>query len=162
MQASLDPLPNRSQIVKLDEQRRVLLDERALGGEAHPNTAHQGRRVTAHAGAQIVDEAPGGAHAVRGGVRSRVDEHAQEQQAGHPSAQFVDRLNARGVARQQFLDIAAQVRVQGRGAPGRRHGKQARQQPQPRSVTQRPHDKAPRWIVGVRAGVRHGPATISC
>ena len=90
---------------------------------------------------EIVDQPFGGGQLLGVTGPARVDDHAQVLQAGHAPAQLADRDNAGRVARQQLLDLAAQVPVELRRPPRRRDRQQHRQQPESLAVTEGPCDE---------------------
>ncbi len=147
VKAGLDPLADRLQIVERHQAAGVLLDEGPLGRVAGAHVADLALGVAADARGEILQEPLARRQAVGG---ADVDDDAQVLQPRHPVAQLLDGHHARGVARQELLDVAAQVTVEGDGPPDRRDRREQRERPEQRAVTQRPGDEA----AGTGAGRR--------
>ena len=153
VQPRLDPLADGGEVVERDQAAGVLLDEGALGGEADPHVADLALRVLADARREVREEALAGRQMVGA---ADVDDDAQVLKPGHAAAQLLNGDHAGGVARQQLLDVAAQVAVERGGPPGRRDRRQQRQRPEQRPMAKRPGDEAAgegagrgwRWIGG--------------
>ncbi len=133
----------------------MILDERALRLPAGAHRADQIARIEPDARGQIVDQPFGGGQLFGVTGPARVDHHAEVLQAGHAPAQLADRDNAGGVARQQFLDLAAQVPVELRRPPRRRDRQQHRHHPQSLAVTEGPRDETAGGGTGTRLIERH-------
>jgi hypothetical protein len=137
VQPIFDPLADDPQILERDQAAGVPFDEGAFGGEAGPHVADLGARVAANARREIVQEALTGGQTVGA---TGIDQQAQILQPGHPMAQLLDGDHAGRVAREQLFDVAAEVPVERRGAPGRRNGEQQRHGPEQLAVAERPSD----------------------
>ena len=147
VKAGLDPLPDRLQIVERHQAAGVLLDEGALRRVAGAHVADLALGVAADARGEILQE-PLARRQVVGGAD--VDDDAQVLQPGHAAPQLLDGHHARGVARQELLDVAAQVTVEGDGPPDRRNRRDQRDGPEQRAMTKRPGDET----AGTGAGRR--------
>ena len=63
-------------------------------------------------------------------------------EARHPGAELVDRKDAGSRTRQELFELAAEVRIELRSAPGCRHRKRQGDRPEPRPPAKREVTKA--------------------
>ncbi len=132
--------------------RSVALDEVALVGVARADVVHHVRRVGADARRQVVDEALGvGQPRFVGDL----DDDREVVQAGGALAQLVEGADARRVAREELLDLAAQVRVEPHRPRRSGDAEDQREDPDEPSVAQQPLDVAAHRGRRARAGGPH-------
>jgi hypothetical protein len=129
----------------VDVERRVILDELALGFVPGANVAHHRAGIGADAAGEVVDEALAGREVLR---LVGVDHDAEVLEAGEARSHLVERPHRGRVPRQELFDVALQVAVErDRTAEGRDREEKG-DHPEKLPVTERPLDEGPRAVAG--------------
>src|SRR5262249_25895113 len=137
----LDPLAHSAEILEIHEEAGVILDERALLGDTDADCADQIRWVGAYLCGEIVEQ-PLPVLEVR--RIAHVDEYAEVRQPGHPLAELLDRDDARSLAGQELVELAAEVHIEERRPERGRDREERSDDPEQPAMTQRPGHERPR------------------